>query len=65
MAPSQICPTRSYADMLRASGNTYEVKVVSASPQSPDLLFQYAEEAGRPEVLKWIIIAGAAGAAAP
>ena len=48
------------ADMLDKLGIPYEVKVVSAH-RTPDLLFQYAEEAeGRGLE---VIIAGAGGAA--
>ncbi|MBA6419431.1 5-(carboxyamino)imidazole ribonucleotide mutase [Pseudomonas sp. 5Ae-yellow] len=48
------------ADMLDQLGIPYEVKVVSAH-RTPDLLFQYAEEAAGKGIE--VIIAGAGGAA--
>ncbi|MEH6498945.1 MAG: 5-(carboxyamino)imidazole ribonucleotide mutase [Pseudoalteromonas distincta] len=48
------------ADMLEQLGIPYEVKVVSAH-RTPDLLFQYAEEASGRGIE--VIIAGAGGAA--
>ena len=48
------------ADMLEKLGIPYEVKVVSAH-RTPDLLFQYAEEAESRGIE--VIIAGAGGAA--
>lgn len=48
------------ADMLEQLGIPYEVKVVSAH-RTPDLLFQYAEEAAGRGIE--VIIAGAGGAA--
>jgi 5-(carboxyamino)imidazole ribonucleotide mutase len=48
------------ADMLEKLGIPYEVKVVSAH-RTPDLLFQYAEEAEGRGIE--VIIAGAGGAA--
>ncbi|CAN7163674.1 MULTISPECIES: 5-(carboxyamino)imidazole ribonucleotide mutase [Pseudomonas] len=48
------------ADMLEKLGIPYEVKVVSAH-RTPDLLFQYAEEAEARGIE--VIIAGAGGAA--
>ena len=48
------------ADMLEQLGIPYEVKVVSAH-RTPDLLFQYAEEAADRGIE--VIIAGAGGAA--
>ncbi|NWA05501.1 5-(carboxyamino)imidazole ribonucleotide mutase [Pseudomonas gingeri] len=48
------------ADMLEKLGIPYEVKVVSAH-RTPDLLFQYAEEAETRGIE--VIIAGAGGAA--
>jgi 5-(carboxyamino)imidazole ribonucleotide mutase len=48
------------ADMLEQLGIPYEVKVVSAH-RTPDLLFQYAEEAASRGIE--VIIAGAGGAA--
>ncbi|WP_448683567.1 5-(carboxyamino)imidazole ribonucleotide mutase [Pseudomonas nicosulfuronedens] len=48
------------ADMLEKLGIPYEVKVVSAH-RTPDLLFQYAEEADGRGIE--VIIAGAGGAA--
>ncbi|NBB08814.1 5-(carboxyamino)imidazole ribonucleotide mutase [Pseudomonas sp. SLFW] len=48
------------ADMLEKLGISYEVKVVSAH-RTPDLLFQYAEEAEGRGIE--VIIAGAGGAA--
>ncbi|KNC14860.1 5-(carboxyamino)imidazole ribonucleotide mutase [Pseudomonas sp. RIT-PI-a] len=61
MGSKSVWPTLSHtADMLEKLGIPFEVKVVSAH-RTPDLLFQYADEAEGRGIE--VIIAGAGGAA--